>query len=98
MGVVGSWGLSCLIVRGEILGCAKHGLCESICRGCFHWSRTETTRYRPSLNHELCQLELGGRCRYDPFNTLYIINVFGFRGEYGCKVDLLWLMRGPLSQ
>ena len=40
-------------------------LCESICHACFHWSRmkvrgSKMIRYRLSLNHKLCQLEIGG--------------------------------------
>ena len=44
-------------------------------------------RYRLSLNHKLCQLEIEGRYLHDSFSTLREIEVFGFRGEYGRKAE-----------
>ena len=43
----------------------KTDFCESICQGCFHWSRTKvrgsnTIRYRSSLNCKLCRLGFCG--------------------------------------
>ena len=40
-----------------------------------------------SLNHKPCHLEIGGCYLHDSFSTLWEINIFGFRGEYGRKAE-----------
>ena len=70
-----TWGHSYLTVRGEILGFTKDGLLRKHLPRMFSLIRTKvrgskTIRYRPSLNHKLCQLEIGGRYLYDSFSTL----------------------------
>ena len=76
----------------KFLDLIKTDYCESICQGCFHWSRTKvrkskTIRYRPSLNHKPCRLETGGRSLHASFSTLWEMKVFGLRGEYGRKAE-----------
>ena len=89
-----SWGHSYLTVRGEILGFVKDGLLRkhlprmfSLIRSRTKIRGSKTIRYRPSLNHSLCRLKIGGRYLYDSFSTLCEIKVFGFRGEYGRKAE-----------
>jgi hypothetical protein len=49
----------------KFLDFLKTNYCESICQGCFHWSRTKdkgskTIRYRRSLIHKRCRLGISG--------------------------------------
>ncbi len=44
-------------------------------------------RYHRSLNHKLCQLEIGG-CLSDSVSIECENKVFGFRGEYGRMLKL----------
>ena len=59
-----------------------------------HYSTVEYfwERYRPSSNHERCQLGIRGRVLlHDPFGTLWETKVYGFRGEVWLRGNFLTL-------
>ncbi len=67
--------------------------CESIYQGCFHWSRTKVRgskmiRYHRSSHSKRCRLGIGIHSLFKKdLSTVCENKVFGFRGEYGRKVE-----------
>ena len=67
--------------------------CESIYQGCFHWSRTKVwgskmIRYHRSSHSKRCRLGIEFSSLYQKdLSTVCENKVFGFRGEYGRKVE-----------
>ena len=49
------------------------------------------------LPSDVCQLEIGGCYLYDSLSTLCDIKVFCFCGEYGGKVETLFLFQNRFS-